>query len=111
MANKSKKINYLKPGFIIPMVYCTISAIIMGLVYLATNNPQMFTTDITNIIMTAGSISLVLSPSALIVCGGLSLKHRNKFPLESAFYSELPVVLSFLVLGLQVVYLVLMTKM
>ena len=107
--NKNNKISYIRPGFLIPMVYCTISGIIMLLAYLVTNNPQMFSESVSQLIMTASTVSIVLSPSALIVCGALSLKHRNKFPLESIFYSDLPVALSFLVLGLQVMYLVMAT--
>ena len=42
MANKSKKINYFAPGFIIPMVYSTVSGIILILAYLLAKNPQMF---------------------------------------------------------------------
>ncbi len=109
MANKTKKLNYLKAGFIIPMVYSTISGVIMALVYLVTNNPQIFGTAISALILQAGTISVVLSPSALIVCGSLARKHRNRFPLETFFYSELPLVLSFLVLGFQVLYLVMLT--
>ena len=105
MSNKTKKISYVKPGFIIPVVYSTITAVIMGLVYLVSNNPRMFSEEISTFIMNAGYVSLLLSPSALIVCGSLSLKHRNKFPLESFFYSDMPVALSFLVMGFQLFYL------
>ena len=106
---KDNKISYLRPGFIIPIVYSTLSGIVMALVYLVTNNPQMFSESLKALILQAGTISVVLSPSALIVCGGLSLKHRNKFPLESFLYAEFPLALSFLVLGFQVLYLAMMS--
>ena len=109
MANKTKKINYLKLGFIIPVVYSTISGIIMALVYLVTNNPQMFSESLSLLILQAGTVSVTLSPSALIVCGSLAMKHRNKFPLEPFLYSDFPLALSFLVLGFQVLYLAMLT--
>ncbi len=105
MSNNTNKISYLKPGFIIPVVYSTITAVIMGLVYLVSNNPAIFSEEISAMLMQAGYISLLLSPSALIVCGSMSMKHRNRFPLESFFYSDMPVAMSFLVMGFQLLYL------
>lgn len=109
MANKSKKINFFAPGFIIPMLYSTISGIILILAYLLAKNPQMFSQEFSGIIVTASTISMVFSPPALVICGPLAIKHRNKYPLESAFYSELPMVLSFLIAGYQIFNLYLMT--
>ena len=109
MANKTKKNSYFKPGFIIPVVYSTISGIIIALVYLVTNNPQMFSESLSLLILQAGTVSVTLSPSALILCGALALRHRNKFPLESFLYSDLPLALSFSVLGIQVLYLAMLT--
>ena len=103
--NDKNKINFLKPGFIIPMVYCTVSALIMAGYYLV-NKGYIADTEFARTLAQAGTISILLSPSALMICGRLSMKHREKYPFRPFFYTELPVYLSFLILGLQVFYLV-----
>lgn len=103
--------SYLRPGFIIPMVYSVFTAILMGLVYLVTEKNMVADVELAKMILQAGMVSVTFSPPALILCGPMAYRHKNTFPLESVFYSELPFFLTVLVLGFQVLYLVLSMRM
>lgn len=109
--NGKNKISYLKPGFIIPMVYSVFTAILMGLVYAVSEKKLITDPAMVQMIMQAGMISITFSPPALVLCGPMAYRHKNKYPLESVFYSELPFFLTILVLGFQVLYLILSQRM
>ena len=105
---KNKK-SYIRPGYIIPMVYSIFTLILMVVaVYLTKNSTAVDRTMYKNI-MQAAAVSVTFSPPALITCGSMAMRHRNKFPLESFLYSDAPLVLSFGVMGCQVLYLVSLT--
>lgn len=108
-AKNNNKISYTKVGFLVPTVYCCFTALLMATVYAVGNSIIVLSQPLTQLVMKAGLISLFVAPSALIVCGSLSMRHRNKYPAAPFFYNQLPLVLSFLVLGLQVVYMATLT--
>ncbi len=103
--NTKNKISLFAPGFIIPMLYSTVTACIMGLAAYIMKNPRVADAEWAILAMKAATISLLLSPSALIVCARLGMKHREKYPLASAFYSDVPLFLSVIVIGCQLLYL------
>ena len=105
----NSKIIYTKAGFIVPMVYCCFTIALMALVYANVNSIIVLNENMTRLVMKAGMISLVVAPSALIVCGSLSMRHRNRYPTAPFYYSQLPLLLSFIVMGLQVLYLLTLT--
>ena len=99
------KKSYLRAGFILPMLYSAFTAVLMGLVY-AVNEAHLITDpQLAMYILSAGQISVLFSPPALIVFGSMANKHKNRFPLESFFYCEAPLVFTAITVGFQVLYL------
>lgn len=103
---EKEKDNYLKSTFIVPVVYSVITAVLMIVTIIIAVSSNVANISIARTIIQMSALSLSLSPSALILCVFMGTKHRTKHPDGSTFYRQFPLAISFLVIGLQVLYMV-----
>ena len=103
---EKEKDNYSKATFIVPVVYSVITAILMLAAIIIAVSGNVASISIARTIIQMSALSLSLSPSALIVCVFMGTKHRTRYPDGSTFYRQFPLAISFLVVGLQVLYMV-----
>ena len=105
-AKVQEKDDYKKLSFLFPVIYSILTAILMiSALYIVYSGADV-SVALAGYLMNISALSLAISPSALIVCVFLGTKHRQKHPNGSSFYRQCPLVLSFLVEGLQVLYMV-----
>ncbi len=102
---EKKKDNYLKFSFLFPVVLAAVDAVLMAAtIYVYTNQTTIANMEMARLIAQAGTISIALSPTFLMITAFISFRHMKKHPHGSAFYIKTPMFISLLVWGLQVIY-------
>ena len=105
-AKVQEKDDYKKLSFLFPVIYSIFTAILMAIALYIAFSGITVSESVASYVMNFAALSLSISPSALIICVFLGTKHRQRHPNGSSFYRQCPLVLSFLVEGLQVLYMV-----
>ncbi len=105
---KKEKDNYLKFGFLFPVIISVIDAIIVGAalsVYMA-DPANIVNIPVAKLVAQAATILLTVSPAMLIATVAISSRHSKNHPKGSGFYIKAPMLASIVVWGCQTLYLV-----
>ena len=106
----TQKDNYLKFSFLYPVLFSLINGTFVVLsFYLASKGLTHVPNTLPYVIATIAMVFMALSPPTLIATVFISMRHRNKNPNGSGFYRQAPLALSFLVMGFEVLYMVMLT--
>lgn len=106
---KEVEVNYKKFSFLFPIIYSVITIIIMLALLLTGNDIVTVSKDVSLYIQSASLVSLALAPSALILCLFLGKRHQKRYSGAPKFYTDFPLRFSALVLGLQLIFLAMLT--
>lgn len=110
--NVKEKENYLKFSFLFPIIYSIINMlVVIGalFIYSAGSSIPASYMGVSKLVVQAAAIFLTFSPTALMVTMFISTRHRKRYVNASSFYRRAPLSISFIVTGVQVVYLVLLS--
>lgn len=106
---KKEKDNYLKMTFLFPVVTSLIDAVIMIVAIYFANQQTVANVAFARLVLQTATILLAVSPTFLLINAFLSHRHSKRYPNGSAFYIKTPMLVSLLVWGTQMLYMITLT--
>lgn len=106
---QTQKISVFKFTFWFPVLYSCITAVLMMLALAIVFSPSVSNEAAARAVLQAAAVSLAISPSALIFNLFLGTKHSKRYMGAPSLYVRMPIVLSTIVMGAQVAYMLYLT--
>ena len=106
---QAQKVSVFKFTFWFPVLYSCVTAVIMMLALAIVFSPSVSNEAAARLVLQIAAVSLAISPSALIFNYFLATKHSKRYIGGPSLYVRMPIVLSTIVLGAQVAYMLFLT--
>lgn len=108
---KKEKDNYLKFTFLFPIITSIIDAVIVISALYVYKLETVSNVARARLLVETATILMAITPSFLLFNTFLSHRHSKKYPNGSAFYIKTPMLVTLLVWGVQMMYMVSLTGM